>query len=630
MIDSSPQCGMDLEIMLQLVINEADLDAILDCVGNLASLDRSQCHESAQDRRITRRIRQESLIIERLGSMLKKRILPPVALGLQEAGVPRKFSAVAHQQYLECAGPAELATAFREFFAGTLDQGVEFALASMGPQPFSSVFPWYPLASRAAYSPEAEDAEFATELVDHALDLSGFIPVAGNFHIIGNSAKDFKNTVRHYDYAIRGLTLISWLCRDGDPRKRLLATCFADEVHRHMRTTVESFKGKPKLDRWGYVCECIMHALIVKDPLRYGWDHRKFASPNHKRKKREEKEEEGVNLDELDNYIREEFFWDVLVMLDMLHCMEREAIRWTNACSCHEGLDWGGASPEERELWKRCPMRGLRAPEMANGDFWKAMGRITQNTAADLLVKLSPRLSPAQRTDIMDSFVSAQQSFLGVLAIRLGFWLEWPWRLFAGGAPGEDRFRAIIDEALNCPCDHPLIKEIQGPGELGIEAVSFAMGTPLSVLPLMRRLKAKLMCLPVGEQDVEGVHARIGKAGVPQHCSSCLAPLRMQIHAHRPPLQCNVQPKSTRNHMASFVPMLQDNNKRPSQACELVLLQLRLEGPGARGPPGGPVLLRRVPQRTAYHQGAHFSLQRPGLWRASVHDRAERHTPSME
>ena len=276
-------------------------------------------------------------------------------------------------------------------------------------------------------------------------------------------------------------------------------------------------------------------------------------------------------------------------------------------------------------------MRGLRAPEMADGGFWKALGRITQNAAADLLVKLSPRLSPEERSDIMDSFGSAQQSFLAVLAIRLGFWFEWPWRLFAGGAPGEERFRAIIHEALECTSNHPLIEEIQGPRELGIEAGSFALGTPLSELPLMRRLKAKLMCLPVGEQDVEGVHARIGKAGVLQHCSSCLAaPLHMQIHVHRPPLQCNVQPKSSRNRMASFVSMLQDNKNRPTQESDFALLQLRLEVPGARGPPGGASLLRRVPQRNAHRQGAHFSLQMPGLWRASVHDWAQRHTPSME
>ena len=90
-------------------------------------------------------------------------------------------------------------------------------------------------------------------------------------------------------------------------------------------------------------------------------------------------------------------------MLQHICKVMRKAIRWAEACPCHEGLLYGedyegvdSDDDDERVLQRiraaanTCPFRERRAPELATGELVYFVGKIHTHVAADVLLDIPP------------------------------------------------------------------------------------------------------------------------------------------------------------------------------------------------------------------------------------------------
>ena len=57
----------------------------------------------------------------------------------------------------------------------------------------------------------------------------------------------------------------------------------------------------------------------------------------------------------------------------------------------------GGSIGTASRRWESCPMRGLRLPEVAAGDFLDSFREVCELEMVELLGKLPPAMSPTER-----------------------------------------------------------------------------------------------------------------------------------------------------------------------------------------------------------------------------------------
>ena len=87
-----------------------------------------------------------------------------------------------------------------------------------------------------------------------------------------------------------------------------------------------------------------------------------------------------------------------------------ELLIWAESCPCHGDLIAQFQDSEdshERELcsvWRSCPFRGCRAPELASGDFMALVHQIWEVEGADLVPDMPRALSPEQRSAVEHTF----------------------------------------------------------------------------------------------------------------------------------------------------------------------------------------------------------------------------------
>ena len=71
-------------------------------------------------------------------------------------------------------------------------------------------------------------------------------------------------------------------------------------------------------------------------------------------------------------------------------------------------------------------MNGRRAVELANGQFWDFVRRLTEETAMDLVASI-PNLEAEDLAIVVADFEAARSFVLFELQTRLGFWRQLPW-----------------------------------------------------------------------------------------------------------------------------------------------------------------------------------------------------------
>jgi hypothetical protein len=149
-----------------------------------------------------------------------------------------------------------------------------------------------------------------------------------------------------------------------------------------MWQSVAAFDGHCHEERWGTVAAC--HLKLTDDveaALRWGWDAGKYLSGRNEHLAMDQAQHldqdntRESRLDIVDSTIRDPFWWSYWRMMRHIARTLHELLVWAESCACHYELlhrssveDDGRVSPAVRREAERCPLRGLRCPEVASGD----------------------------------------------------------------------------------------------------------------------------------------------------------------------------------------------------------------------------------------------------------------------
>ena len=161
--------------------------------------------------------------------------------------------------------------------------------------------------------------------------------------------------------------------------------------------------------------------------LRWGWDAGKYG--NH----RPDGGSDTVDVNVIDGAVTSPMFWSYLKMLGCLTDVLQDALSWSESCPCHWGLDPTHFPRTVVAQWKKCPLRGCRAPELACGTFMEVMQRLADKSAGALLTTLPRDISVVDRALLLREFQQGRSHLLFVLSLRVQHWRQLPWMIFGCG-----------------------------------------------------------------------------------------------------------------------------------------------------------------------------------------------------
>ena len=435
-------------------------------------------------------------------SGLKDHLLPSIVIGSGHATLFHKFHGLMHAFFLE-TGSAVLLQQFCEtVFSFITDQGVEFGFTKVPPVSLEALFPWMPVPAQVVdeheWAPGPDEAALRRAA---SVDLSGAVGIPGMLHIVHNSSKDLSAGMTHFDATVLQLQHVSKLLRRRDSRERLLERCFSDPTGRVLQPTLRKFNAKLHTGRWGSLAECVKQMLEVETVLRWGWDLEKYG------RHRPDAGSEGVDIAACSDAISSPFFWSYVHMLKGLADMVSAALTWCESCPCHGGLRIEEMPRNTRQKILSCPLRGCRAPELANGDFMKVLRRLSDSSLAHFLTTVPRDIEQLERAVLVQEFQKGRAHMLFVLAMRLQHWRVAPYSVFGCGHLDEDTSKGFLRRSLQLQSPHKVVRELQT-GAVASEAQRYLDGSDLDSLTAVTSFLGKLLFTPIAERRVEGDHAQ--------------------------------------------------------------------------------------------------------------------------
>ena len=240
-----------------------------------------------------------------------------------------------------------------------------------------------------------------------------------------------------------------------------------------------------------------------------------------------EAQETGVDKDlkQLDAIIRDPVTWARLEALAQLALIPESLTQWGQDCPCHPGLE-GSSSALRRVLDSagllrdsdahdiRCPVRSMRAPELALGDHMSVVRRATAQSLTNLLTVL-PSIDGLQQADI-DAIVAeiglACDKVAANLQIKTAFADALPFGLCGmahlQASRGRQAARHLLERFDRQPQGHDIVSQAwlspTLPGSLRADVVQFAQ-TGDQTLRLQSWL-ARLAFIPLSERKAEEPH----------------------------------------------------------------------------------------------------------------------------
>ena len=208
-------------------------------------------------------------------------------------------------------------------------------------------------------------------------------------------------------------------------------------------------------------------------------------------------------------------------------------------CVCHEDLN--DLTIEERQdfsstrqalsltsgdgLHYKCPLAGLRAPEMAAGGWKTALDHAFKMQEFHILQECFP-MHEFQTKQLLDVFGMAKKMIAIQMTMKLSHWEHAPWSLavlahhdVCVARQGRRRLMATVDASSQNPSDHhPLTRLLLGLGEIRFQLELFGQGRPLAFLPLLAPHVQRLQFVPLSERHVEQQQSRLKKKDSCEWC----------------------------------------------------------------------------------------------------------------
>ena len=264
---------------------------------------------------------------------------------------------------------------------------------------------------------------------------------------------------------------------------------------------------------------------MVMVPLRMFWSKERYqAGSGGHQQDGDHHASKTVQAETVDAGIRSNLFWAYAAMIDIVAECLGHLSSVSEACPCHRGrifMEGLGRHARRRVFQQRhgvpsCPMATLNAPEFAAGDHLSIIQQLCQAALASVLGhELVRCLVDAERQLVISDFDRARRHIVFNLTLKLNFWKQLPWALFALAHSVTAVARTCCRRALRKFRDAPdathhwvtrLLCDPRWPGFAAFSA--FCEGeAAISESLLLLRMAARFRFAPVAERWIEGRHA---------------------------------------------------------------------------------------------------------------------------
>ena len=435
---------------------------------------------------------------------------PIVCLGSGRLGLVDKFIAILHALGLEAALTMDSWVSFvKEIAVGTSDLGVEFGLNCCKDTPLSSLLPHFHVSRPVgAAVDDVVDLDPGEEPLaeEPSVSFENMLSAPGILHIMHNLSNDLLKATPQLDAAIDQLVHVAKHIRNPPSRERMLATCFGSVVGRCFHKRFRKYKSKVNKGRWGTVAFSLSETTDdeIKRPMRRFWNLALYIDDG---KFKKDSILEGI--DESINSVR---WWSLLETGDLLYKLIRDIFIWVETCPCHGHLDLASVDAATAELWRRCPLRSLRFGEVCNGDIFDMFHRLSNMTAANILMRLPEDAPECVKTECIAEFEKGRIHIFFGLTLKLGCFLVPPLRIGAATHHHREASVAAIRICLDAEPNHYRLRQLQSEPVLS-EALAYIQGEELQNLPMLQMYIAELRFAFSAERYVEGGHAVVYKHG---------------------------------------------------------------------------------------------------------------------
>ena len=505
MIDASVQGHFDFELVRVTTIHkDACGDLFLDALETSELWDAYLESLDEEDMRKTQE--REAELQALMWTRMDIHLPPAVVLGSGHGKLYHKLHAAMRCFYLDTGTALALQKFCQSIFAFCTDQGTEAGLHQIPPVLVRKVLPW--IAYQGVNAADEHDLAPPVELGEDRLasiDLRESVGIAGLLHIIHNSTEDLGRSMVTFDELMKQLSHVSKLLCRKDSRARLLQTCFADRIGRHLQSDIKGFKAKLNTDRWGSIGHCVVELLKIERSLRFCWDVTKYGGQPAAR---DENNTYGVDVTLIDSALTSPVFWARLHMLECLAKVINGCLTWVESCPCHGDLPENEFPHNVKKTWASCPLRGCRAPELACGEFETFLRNLSATSASELLACLPRDISREDRAGILQEFERGRAHLVFVFNLRLGHWKQQPYCVFACAHLNKDVSKTALEQCLALPAQTSLVAKLQEP-PLREQAEAYVNGEDLTTLPCLLQFLGMLRYCPVAERAVEGDHAQV-------------------------------------------------------------------------------------------------------------------------
>ena len=556
LMDSSPQGFQNWLMSETFLVKGQQLLQVLQVFFDLA-LSSQRLSEGADPLNV------EALedILERTDFMkrcMQHHTFPPTALGVRQTTLSHKVHAFLHSLRLEHSTWSQLQAFLDNTFAYTSDMGTE-ASFNLTTVDVPSYFPYWPdPGSNSHLSLDFQDADQAEEPVDaidaalellddgggpeaaaqvvecRSLDLSKSLFVPGMFHVIDNATKDVLKKSSLWSQSLKGmLESVLLFFNAFHRRKWFMVKCLGGRL----QAFSEFFQSAPpKLEggrAWGVVSTGVAWVLERQVMLQQAWSAESLlssAAPQDAQAQgdqRQQQQESTKLVTSVDEAIRSPIFWAFLNVCSCITHILDKITSWTQGCACH-GYEMrqqlepllAGRGPLS------CPMRGRRAPEIAEGALHRFIDGLFQYNDSQILMVHAAGLEQEAKTQLLLDWSAMKVHMRMQFDLKLSPWRQLPLSALALGHWDISVARRMM---WDCMVEWENLTEEQQTAahhhsrKLFVtyrqEALSFIRGEAEAAWPNLVHVRAQSAFVPILEQSIERRHALLHQhlRGAPHH-----------------------------------------------------------------------------------------------------------------
>ena len=302
---------------------------------------------------------------------------------------------------------------------------------------------------------ESEDAVHGSDPSHHVVHVfENALLSPGSLHIHNNMILELDTKLEMWDWWLPGFKAIVKLFHSNHVRQKFIATCILDTDHAWLRDRADRQIREPASWRWGSIQESVSKVLKMKYVLRVAWKPHLYSAGegrvDNSENPGQREREDPLDLDAITASVESGQWWLYTEAIQNLHFLGDSIREWFEGCPCHEHIGSGFECDRDitdlmrtacassglpfEDVISRCPLRGIRGQELANGKFWQFFEAAASMYNAKVLEVAGSEMREGLEADLQSVVAdfSKGKSFMSqYLQLKLNCWNVLPWSLVA-------------------------------------------------------------------------------------------------------------------------------------------------------------------------------------------------------